>query len=294
MIAGPTASGKSDAAQAIAERIGAAVVNMDALQVYGDLRILTARPTRDETQQAPHRLFGHVDATASYDVARWLAEAREALAGGAAVLVGGTGLYLAAALHGLAPVPTIDPAVRETVRSRSREENWAELGRLDPASTNRLRPSDTQRISRALEVVRSTGRTLIDWQAERAGCVLGPQTLGVVLDPPREALHGRIADRLQAMVDRGAVDEVRDLAARDDVPSSAQIWRALGARPIAAAVRGELSLDEARAQTESVTRAYAKRQRTWFRHQAPAQWPTVATPDDAVDTLAERMAGVAA
>lgn len=291
MIAGPTASGKSGAALSVAERIGGTIVNMDALQVYSDLRVLTARPAQTEEERVPHRLFGHVDAAANYDVAHWLAEARQALAGGPSILVGGTGLYLSAALRGLAPVPPINPHVRTEVRGRGRDENRAELERLDPAMAARLRPSDSQRIARALEVVRSTGRSLTEWQATRSGALIGSrQVTGVILDPPRDRLTKAIEQRLMSMFAQGAVEEVRTLDARPDVSDDAPVWRAIGARPIADWLTGTLAREQAFDQAVAATRAYAKRQRTWFRHQAPADWLRVSTPDEAVDSLCAALA----
>ena len=291
MIAGPTASGKSGVALALAERIGATLVNLDALQVYRDLRLLTARPSAAEEARAPHRLFGHLGAAETYDVASWLTDARAAVADRPAILVGGTGLYLSAAHHGLAPVPAIDPAVREAVRARGQEENRAELERLDPAMAARLRPADTQRTARALEVIRATGRSLADWQAGRTGAFTRPLT-GIILDPPRDALNERIERRLDAMLAGGAVEEVEALL-HINVPGDAPIWRALGAHPLAAHLRGETTLAEARDRTAATTRAYAKRQRTWFRHQPPADWPRVASPAEALDRLLARVAGSA-
>ena len=264
---------------------------MDALQVYGALPVLTASPSAADRARVRHHLFGHVDAARSYDVARWLAEVRALPSPGPLILVGGTGLYLTALLHGLAPVPAIDPAVRAEVRSADREANWEALARLDQHATERLRPGDTQRIARALEVVRSTGRTLTEWQAERTGGLAGHRAVtGVVLDPGRDTLANRIDTRLSRMVSQGALEEVAALLARTDVPPDAPVWRAIGARAFARHLAGDLSLEDAVVEAEQATRAYAKRQRTWFRHQPPVQWPRVESSGEAVDTLRAALA----
>lgn len=271
--------------------VGGTVVNMDALQVYDALPTLTASPPATDRARVPHRLFGHVDAAQTYDVARWLAEVRPLSSPGPLILVGGTGLYLTALLHGLAPVPAIDPAVRAEVRSADREANWQALAQLDRRATERLRPGDTQRIARALEVVRSTGRTLTDWQAERTGGLASDRIVtGVVLDPGLDTLADRIGARLSRMVSQGALEEVAALRDRTDVPPDAPAWRAIGARAFARHLAGELSLDDAIGEAEQATRAYTKRQRTWFRHQPPAHWARVENSGEAVDSLCAALA----
>ncbi len=298
MIAGPTASGKSTLALRLALRMGGTIVNADALQVYRDLRVLTARPSPADEVAAPHRLFGHVDGGEAYDVARWLGEATTAVeasvsAGRLPIVVGGTGLYVRALLDGLAPVPPIAPEVRAAVRAADPDDNRRALEREDSAMAARLRPSDRQRIARALEVVRSTGRSLADWQLERSGGLAARFAVaGLVLDPPRERLADRIESRLEAMLARGAGREVDALLARVDVPADAPVWRAIGAGEVARWRRGADTREEALSAASAATRAYAKRQRTWFRHQAPSDWPRLDPFDTAeVDRTLARLAG---
>lgn len=297
LIAGPTASGKSAVALALAERHGGTVINADSAQVYRDLRIVTARPSHTEERRAPHRLFGHVDAAdAGYSAARWAVEARDAVDAAVAaaslpVLVGGTGLYLRTLIDGIAPVPPIDAAIRAEVRGLLVADAYAALAAADPAQAAALNPADSTRIGRALEVVRSTGRSIAEWRRERVGGIGGRVDLApLILLPPREWLNDRIDRRFAAMVADGAMDEVAKLVARPDVPPDAPIRRAIGMRELAAAARGTLSVDEAIVCTTLATRQYAKRQYTWFRHQPPAGWVRCGATDDdarlaAIETL---------
>ncbi len=279
LIAGPTASGKSAAGIALAQAHDGIVINADASQVYADLRILTARPSAAEEASAPHRLFGHVDAAdAGYSAARWAAEARDAIAaahdaGKLPILVGGTGLYLRTLLDGIAPVPAIDPDVRAAVRALPVAEAHRLLAIEDAAAAARLAPADTTRVARALEVVRSTGRPLADWQRERVGGIGDSIALAAaILLPDRETLFDRIDVRCEAMFAGGAVEEVAALLARTDVVADAPIRRAIGVPPIAALLGGEITRREAIAQVQLDTRRYAKRQYTWFRNQPPDDW----------------------
>ncbi len=278
LIAGPTASGKSAAAIDLAERIGGVVVNADASQVYHDLRILSARPDAADEARVPHRLFGHVDGAEACSAARWAADARAVVAevhaaGQVPILVGGTGLYLRTLLDGIAPVPQIDPMVRTVIRALPVTETYAALIREDPAAAARLAPGDTARVARALEVIRSTGRPLAAWQAERSGGIGEAIDLrACVLLPDRDTLMQRCDRRLVAMFDGGAIDEVAKLLARPDVPADAPVRRAIGVPEIAALLAGEIDRDAALARTQLATRRYAKRQYTWFRHQPPPTW----------------------
>ncbi len=278
LIAGPTASGKSALALAVAARHGGVVINADSAQVYADLRILTARPSAEEEASVPHRLFGHVDAAdASYSAARWAAEAtlaiREALAEGKPpILVGGTGLYIRTLLDGIAPVPEIAPALREEVRAFPVAEAHAALAQLDPQAATKLNAADTTRVARALEVVRGTGRTLADWQTEKVGGI--GDTIDVralILIPDRNWLNARIDQRFAEMADTSR-EEIIALLARTDIPQDAPIRRAIGVPEIAALVRGQTSQPDAIAAGSLATRRYAKRQYTWLRHQPPAAW----------------------
>lgn len=293
LIAGPTASGKSAAAVRLAETHDGVVINADASQVYADLRILTARPDTADEARAPHRLFGHVDAAdAGYSAARWAQEARAEIdaahAGGRLpILVGGTGLYLRTLIDGIAPVPTIDPAIREAVRALPVADAHRLLAVEDPAAAARLAPADAARVARALEVVRSTGRPLASWQDERTGGIADRVALAaVVLLPDRATLIERIDARCATMFATGAIEEVAALLDRNDVPDDAPIRRAIGVPPIAAMVRGECDRAAALARTSLDTRRYAKRQYTWFRHQPPSSWHIATDSVDAENKIA--------
>ncbi|MHC9417850.1 tRNA (adenosine(37)-N6)-dimethylallyltransferase MiaA [Sphingomonas citri] len=278
LIAGPTASGKSALAIDLAERAGGVVINADASQVYRDLRLLSARPSEADEARVQHRLFGYVDGAEACSAARWAADARAAIAaahegGRLPVLVGGTGLYLRTLLDGIAPVPEIDPGVRAAVRSLPVTEAHAALEREDAPAAARLAPSDSARLARALEVVRSTGRPLADWQRERTGGIGAAIDLSaLVLLPERERLVARCDARLESMFAAGAIDEVSALLARADVPDDAPVRRAIGVPEIAAHLGGTITRDEALTRAQLATRRYAKRQYTWFRHQPPASW----------------------
>ncbi len=294
LIAGPTASGKSAAAIAVAQAHDGVVVNADASQVYCDLRTLTARPSPDDEARVPHRLFGHVDgADTGYSAARWAAEARAAIAaihanGRLPVLVGGTGLYLRTLLDGIAPVPDIDPAIRAAVRALPVAEAHRLLSVEDPAAAARLAPADTTRVARALEVVRATGRPLADWQAERVGGIGDTiRLVPVRLLPPRDLLLARIDARAAAMMDDALV-EVADLIARTDVPADAPVRRAIGVAALADHLAGRLSRDDALSRLRHDTHRYAKRQYTWFRNQPPSDW-YIATENDSVSTFVDAL-----
>jgi tRNA dimethylallyltransferase len=285
VIAGPTASGKSALALDLAERTDGVIVNADSAQVYADLRVLSARPSAEEMRRAEHRLFGFRDAALPFSAADWADAAQaEVLQAHAArklpILVGGTGLYLRTLLDGIAPVPPIDPTIRETVRASPVDENWAELRRQDPASAEDLSRSDRARVARALEVLLSTGRSLRHWQAERTGGI-GEQVevRPLVVLPPRPWLYRRCDQRFATMLDGGAMDEVRRLLARGLDPALPAM-RAIGVRQVQAALTGEWSREEALAAGSQATRNYAKRQYTWFAHQPPPEWPRFPDPLD--------------
>lgn len=294
LIAGPTASGKSDCAVALGrelERRGrrAVIVNADSSQVYADLAILSARPTIDDMGGIEHRLFGAWDGAQGCSAADWAREARETIAGVQAtgavpILVGGTGLYIRTLLEGIAPVPPIDSEVRAAVRALPVEQAYAALAAQDPARAAALAPADSARIARALEVVRSTGHTLAHWQALTTGGIGGSVTLfPAILLPERQALYARCDLRFARMIERGALAEVEALLARNldpDLP----VMRAIGVPELAAVLSGACSLDEAIARGAQATRNYAKRQYTWLRHQPPAEWPRIAI--DHFDTIA--------
>ncbi|WP_354282149.1 tRNA (adenosine(37)-N6)-dimethylallyltransferase MiaA [Sphingomonas sp. PvP056] len=291
LIAGPTASGKSALAMAVAERHDGIVINADSAQVYRDLRVLTARPSPDDEARVPHRLFGYIDGAESCSAARWAQDAaREISASQAAgklpVLVGGTGLYLRTLLDGIAPVPEIDPTIRAEVRALPVAAAHAALTALDPTAAGRLAAADTTRVARALEVVRSTGRPLAAWQAERSGGIAAKVAqAAVVLLPDREWLLRKCDARATAMFEEGAVEEVRMLLARDDLPDDATILRAIGVPEVAALLAGKSTRQQALEAVRLATRQYAKRQFTWFRNQPPPSWLRIAESEK-TDTAA--------
>ncbi|MCC2095961.1 MAG: tRNA (adenosine(37)-N6)-dimethylallyltransferase MiaA [Hyphomicrobiales bacterium] len=285
LIAGPTASGKSALALDVARRMDGVIVNADSMQVYGALSILSARPSPEETREIEHRLYGHVDAAQTYSVAAWLEEARMALgeirsAGKTAIFVGGTGLYFTALEEGLSPVPGIEDGIREFWRDvalRSPDRLHDELATRDPAAARELDAGDKQRLVRALEVIESTGRSILEWQRQgRAGGVLGDLVSErTLIEPDRAQLHARIERRVDEMIGAGAVGEVEALLARG-LPGHLPVMRAIGVPQLAAHLRGEMTLEEAAERIKAATRQYAKRQSTWFRHQLGEGWQVVA------------------
>jgi tRNA dimethylallyltransferase len=296
LIAGPTASGKSALALSLAERHRGAVVNADSMQVYRDLRVLTARPSETEEGQAPHRLYGHVDGGLNYSVGQYVREVGQVLTqlqqvGALAIVVGGTGLYFKALVEGLSHVPAVPGEVRTSVRDAAAGRDTAvlhaALAERDPATARSLRPTDRQRILRALEVLEATGRSLVSFHGSReAGPLTGIATLRVFLSPDRAVLRERIDSRLDAMMEGGALDEVLALSARRLDPQL-PVMRAYGVPPLMRHIAGEIGIDEAVAEAKAGTRHYAKRQLTWFRHQMP-DWTWVA-PGDAEAFVRERL-----
>ena len=283
LIAGPTASGKSALAVELAQRLEqagrrAVIINADSAQTYADLQVLSARPSPAEMGGIEHRLFGTWDGAQACSAAAWAACASREItacheAGDVPILVGGTGLYLRVLLDGIAPIPEIDPAVRAMVRSLPEAAAWRLLQLEDPLRAAQLNPGDRQRIARALEVKRSTGVTLADWQLAKAGGIAEDITLHpLVLLPERGWLYARCETRFAAMLEHGAIEEVERLLARrldPDLP----VMRAIGVPEIAAYLRGETSLPQMIAAGQQATRNYAKRQFTWFRRQPPVDWP---------------------
>ena len=256
------------------------IINADSAQTYADLQVLSARPSEAEMGGIEHRLFGAWDGAEACSAAAWAARASAEIAAchdadAVPILVGGTGLYLRVLLDGIAPIPEIDPAVRAMVRSLPDEAAWRLLQLEDPLRAAELNPGDRQRIARALEVKRSTGVTLADWQLAKAGGIAEDITLHpLVLLPERSWLYARCDMRFAAMLEHGAIEEVERLLARrldPDLP----VMRAIGVPEIAAYLRGEISLPQMIAAGQQATRNYAKRQYTWFRRQPPAEWPRV-------------------
>jgi tRNA dimethylallyltransferase len=283
LIAGPTASGKSDLAVRLALALAgsgrqAVVINADSAQVYADLAVLSARPTVEEMQGVGHRLFGAWDGAQACSAADWAAAARNEIAaahreGAVPILVGGTGLYIRTLLEGIAPVPEIDPELRRAVRALPVAEAYEALRRADPERAAALSPADTARISRALEVVRATGRSLLHWQTQRIGGIGDRVALHpAILLPDRQALYRRCDRRFAHMLEAGAVAEVEALLARDLDPAL-PVMRAIGVPEIAGYLHGDWPLKEAEARGAQATRNYAKRQFTWLRHQPPPAWP---------------------
>ncbi len=270
------------------------IVNADSTQIYRDLRLLSASPTKEELTKAEHRLFGVQDGALPCSAAEWAAMARREIAsihasGRTTILVGGTGLYLRSLLYGIAPVPAIDPDVRERVREATVTDNSAKLAMLDPEAAVRLNPGDSARVNRALEVILSTGRTLGEWQTQREGGIADKiQFRPLILLPPRKWLYARCDERFARMIYEGAVVEVEALLARRLNPNL-PVMRAIGVRELSAYLLGQMSLDQAVAAGQQATRRYAKRQYTWFAHQPPAHWPRFCEPLD-VDRLSEALA----
>ncbi len=293
LIAGPTASGKSALALELAQKNGGVIINADSMQVYRDLRVLTARPTLEEEARVPHRLYGHVDAAVNFSAGSWVAEAAKVLEevraqDRLAIFTGGSGLYFKALTRGLSAVPPIPLQIREAVRARLErggvEALHAELARRDPVTAERLKPRDRSRIARALEVVEATGRSLTDWHRDGLPPLLPQEQFrALFLEPDRDQLYARIDARFDAMLKAGALEEVAALAARHLDP----LLPAMKAHGVPALIRhlqGEISLEEAAAIGRADTRHYAKRQFTWFRHQLPEfEW---VKPDAATAWLA--------
>jgi tRNA dimethylallyltransferase len=280
LLAGPTASGKSALALALAlaEKFGGTVINADSMQVYRDLRIITARPSVEEERRVPHRLYGHVDAAENYSVGAWRNEVAGELAAAeresrAAIVAGGTGLYFNALTRGLAAMPAIPTHIRDEVRRRLDAEGatalYGELQRLDAAAASRLNQGDSSRVSRALEVRLATGRSILDWHKDDQprGADHLP-AVRIFLRPERDELARRIDARFDAMIEAGAIDEVRALMSRN-LDANLPAMKAHGVPWLVRALRGEITLAEAVEGAKRDTRQYTKRQATWFRNQLP-------------------------
>ena len=277
VVTGPTASGKSGLALALARAFDGVVVNGDAMQVYRELAVLTARPSAEDMALAPHRLYGVLPGVAACSAGRWRGLALAEIAAAQEVgrlpfVVGGTGLYLRALVRGLTELPPIPAPLRAAARERHRARGGpamhAELAARDPVTAARLRPGDTQRLIRAWEVLEATGRPLAEWQAEDGGEAAPYRFLCIALMPPREALHAACDGRFLRMLEAGALDEVRallDLGLDPELP----VMKALGVPELAAHLHGALRLETAVAQAQQATRRYSKRQKTWLRTQMP-------------------------
>ncbi|WP_291849179.1 tRNA (adenosine(37)-N6)-dimethylallyltransferase MiaA [Bradyrhizobium sp.] len=298
LIAGPTASGKSALALDLAQQAGGVVINTDSMQVYRDLRVITARPTPAEEAAVPHRLYGHVDASVNFSAGAWVTDAGKALSEARAerrlpIFIGGSGLYFKTLTRGLSAVPPIPPEVRDAVRARMERDGvealHAELARRDPVSAERLKPRDRTRIARALEVVEATGRALPDWHRDGLPPLLPPGEFSALfLAPERDQLYARIDARFDAMLDAGALEEVAALATRKLDPLLPAM-KAHGVPALIRHLRGEITRDQAAEIGRADTRHYAKRQFTWFRHQLPEfEW---VAPEAAREWLARVIPG---
>jgi len=285
LIAGPTASGKSGLALRLAEQLGGVVINADSMQVYRELRILTARPTADDEARAPHALYGFISGVEAYSAGRYAVDAARAidearLSGRVPIVVGGTGLYFKVLLEGLSPVPAIDPDVRaywrEQAARRPASELHAMLAARDSQTAARRMPTDPQRIVRALEVFESTGRSLSQWQRQPGSPVLAEaDTVRLLVLPERQAQAAAIDARFEAMLVDGALDEVRALLALG-LSQELPVMRALGVSALAAHLAGDTPLEAAVASAQAESRQYAKRQRTWLKRNMIA-WMAIDT-----------------
>lgn len=278
LIAGPTASGKTALALQLAKSRNVVIINADSAQVYSDLPILSAQPSESEQRSAPHRLFGYLDGQTHCSAARWANDAKDAIneahdAGALPILVGGSGLYIQTLLDGIAPIPEIDPTLRSRIRAMPVEHAYATLQKQDPAMAETLGPADVIRITRALEVIEGTGRSISEWRKIKTGGIADEISLRpLLLLPPREWLYQRCDVRFEQMMQNGAIQEVEALVAQQ-MPHDAPVMRAIGVPEISAMLNGTMSEAEAIARGKIATRQYAKRQFTWFRNQAPEEWP---------------------
>ena len=287
LIAGPTASGKSAAALALAEKFCGVIVNADSMQVYSDLRILSARPSLEDEARAPHALYGFVSAAEAYSAGRWLEDMKAALArtqrdGRIPIITGGTGLYFKALLEGLSPVPEIPGDIRARWREQAQNSSARDLHELlcerDPRMAARLMPSDPQRLVRALEVIDATGRSLAQWHDEPGQPLLREEDVArLFITQPREMLYARIDARFDEMIGNGALDEVRALA-EQKLECGLPAMRALGVRPLMQFLRGKMTQDEAIMRAKTETRRYAKRQLTWAKSNM-ITWKHIFTKD---------------
>lgn len=290
LIAGPTASGKSRAALELAERVGGAIVNTDSMQVYSVLDVLTARPAPEETRRAPHLLYGHVHPGVAYSTGAWMRDVvalanQRRLAGRRPIFVGGTGLYFRALEDGISRMPDIPDDVRERWRYELADKGPEKLHRIlmrdDPGAAMTLKAGDGQRIVRALEVLETSGRSILTWQAERGRPLIDRESASfIVIEPDRAELVGRIEQRFDGMIEAGALGEVEAISALGLDPALPAM-KAIGVPELGAALAGEISMAEAIERSKIATRQYAKRQSTWFRNQLGPHWMRIARSDDA-------------
>jgi tRNA dimethylallyltransferase len=296
LIAGPTASGKSALALDLAERKGGVIVNTDSMQVYSVLDVLTARPTAAELARVPHFLYGHVHPSTAYSTGAWLRDVMKLIDDGTflerpVIFAGGTGLYFRTLAEGISEMPDIPQSIRDRWRYELQEQGAAKLHRIllreDSAAGMMLKPTDGQRIVRALEVLDASGRSILEWQAARGRPMIDrASTRFFVIEPDRAELVERIEARFDRMLEKGALDEVRrltDLGLNPDLPA----MKAIGVRELQAAMAGELSFPEAIDRAKIATRQYAKRQATWFRHQLGPEWLRLHSGDRVESTISD-------
>lgn len=294
LIAGPTASGKSALALDLAERRGGVIVNTDSMQGYSVLDVLTARPEAADLARAPHYLYGHVQPATAYSTGAWLRDVMKLIEDGTfserpVIFVGGTGLYFRALAEGISEMPDIPQRVRDRWRYELKEQGAVKLHSLllreDSAAAMMLKPTDSQRIVRALEVLDASGRSILEWQAERGQPLIDRESARfLVIEPDRPALVGRIDKRFDQMLDKGALDEVKRLAALGLDPELPAM-KAIGVRELQAAMAGEIGFPEAIERAKIATRQYSKRQTTWFRHQLGPEWLRLRPGDDLETTI---------
>lgn len=294
LIAGPTASGKSALALELADRKGAVIVNTDSMQGYSVLDVLTARPGAADLARAPHFLYGHVHPATAYSTGAWLRDVMKliddgTLSGQPVIFVGGTGLYFRALAEGISEMPDIPQRIRDRWRYELKEQGAVKLHSLllrqDSAAAMMLKPTDSQRIVRALEVLDASGRSIREWQAERGRPLIDRQSARFfVIEPDRAALVNRIEKRFDQMLDKGALDEVKRLSALGLDPELPAM-KAIGVRELQAATAGEIGFPEAIERAKIATRQYAKRQTTWFRHQLGSEWQRLRPGDDLETTI---------
>jgi tRNA dimethylallyltransferase len=288
LIAGPTASGKSALAVAIAERTGGVIVNTDSMQVYSILDVLTARPQEAELARAPHHLYGHVHPSVAYSTGAWLNDVHRLidgriLADRPAIFVGGTGLYFRALAEGISEMPAIAPDIRAHWRHELQQQGSARLHQIllgqDPETAMILKPGDSQRIVRALEVLDASGRSIRAWQTGRGQPLIDANSAHFfVIEPDRAELVARIGKRFDAMIGQGALREVEELSALRLDPALPAM-KAIGVRELQAAMAGEMPLPQAIERAKIATRQYSKRQSTWFRNQFGEQWRRLGAGD---------------
>lgn len=297
LIAGPTASGKSDLAVKLGFELKKRgkrpiIINADSSQIYRELQILSARPTTKEMRGIEHMLFAHWPGTEVCSAAKWAAEVKKIIRelppkNVTPIIVGGTGMYMQVLLRGISPIPRISTRIREDIRKMPVHMIFAELKNLDPESASKINSNDTQRLSRALEVIQSTGKSIYHWRTVKSGGIENKIDLHpLIMLPDRAWLYDRCDRRFEKMVETGAIEEVKALIAAK-IPTDAPILKAIGVREITSYLKGDCTKDEMVQVGQQNTRNYAKRQYTWFRNQCPEKWPVSHSVNIKIDTFFE-------